>query len=77
MPPRTSFRQRIIDDIRADIASGKLKPGDKLPTYEEFAATYRCSVTPVKEALRILEALGLVEGQQGKGTYVAEQPSPG
>lgn len=75
--PRKSFAQRIIDDIRARIESGDLKPGDQLPSYAELSATYGCSLNPVTRALDTLEALGYVEGHQGKGTFVAERQTPG
>lgn len=74
--PRVFYRQRIIEDIRAGISSGQLKPGDKLPTQAQLAAQYGCSETPVKQALAILEALGLVEGHQGKGTFVTGGRQP-
>lgn len=72
--PRVSFTRRIVRDYRTRIESGDLASGDKLPTLDEIAAAYGCSLTPVKSAIRILEALGLVETQPGKGMYVAGVP---
>lgn len=71
--PRVSYTRRIVRDYRARIESGDLAPGAKLPTLDELAAEYGCSLTPVKGAVRILEAMGLIETQPGKGIYVAEQ----
>lgn len=69
--PETPAYQRIIDDIRAQIASGELKPGDRLPTKSELAASYEVSTQPVEMALRLLQAEGLLLGRQGKAVFVA------
>ncbi|MET8083682.1 winged helix-turn-helix domain-containing protein [Micromonospora sp. NPDC005237] len=70
--PRVSDRQRIAQDIRDKIRSGEYSPGDKLPSLREMTAHYGVSAEPVRSALLILQAEGLIEGHQGKGTYVAE-----
>lgn len=72
--PRVSYTRRIVQDYQALIGSGKLAAGAKLPTLDEIAAEYECSLTPVKGAVRILEAMGLIETQPGKGIYVAGRP---
>jgi GntR family transcriptional regulator len=72
MPNRPADYQRVIDSITAQIQSGELAPGDKLPTYAQLAEQFKISVTTAQLALRILRERGLVEGHQGKGTYVAE-----
>ena len=75
--PRVPYTRRIVQDYRARIESGDLAAGVKLPTLDEIAAEYGCSLTPVKSAIRILEAMGLVETQPGKGMYVAGEPGGG
>jgi GntR family transcriptional regulator len=75
MPTRTPDYVRVIQSITKLIESGQLKPGDKLPTYHELADQYHVSVSTVQTALRVLRDRDLVEGQQGKGTYVAERAS--
>ncbi|GIH12903.1 winged helix-turn-helix domain-containing protein [Rugosimonospora africana] len=72
MPDRTPDYQRVIDGITQLITSGQLKPGDKLPTYAQLADEYKVSVTTTQAALRLLRERGLIEGHQGKGTYVSE-----
>jgi DNA-binding GntR family transcriptional regulator len=62
--------RRIIDDIRFQIESGELKPGDKVPSVSELMVAYRCSDTPVKTALRLLQDAGVLQGHQGRGVYV-------
>ncbi|WP_239061300.1 winged helix-turn-helix domain-containing protein [Salinispora oceanensis] len=63
-----------MDSITAQIRAGELAPGDKLPTYAQLADHFKISVTTAQTALRILRERGLVEGHQGKGTYVSERP---
>ncbi|MGW5671401.1 winged helix-turn-helix domain-containing protein [Micromonospora sp. NPDC003776] len=69
--PRIPDRQRIAQDIRDKISSGEYRPGTKLPSLREMSAHYNVSAEPVRSALLILQAEGLVEGHQGKGVYVA------
>lgn len=64
---------QIVADVRAQIADGRLQPGDQLPTVAEFRAQYQCSTTAVRNAMLVLRADGLVEGRQGKGVYVARR----
>ncbi|MFE9955768.1 winged helix-turn-helix domain-containing protein [Micromonospora sp. NPDC005299] len=68
--PRIPERQRIAQDIRDKISSGEYGPGVKLPSLREMSAHYGVSAEPVRSALLILQAEGLVEGHQGKGVYV-------
>jgi GntR family transcriptional regulator len=63
--------RRIIADIRSQIDSAVLKPGDKLPSIAELMREYECSDTPVKTALGRLEEAGVLVGHQGRGVYVA------
>ncbi|MEV4760888.1 winged helix-turn-helix domain-containing protein [Micromonospora sp. NPDC049559] len=72
--PRISDRQRIAQDIRDRIASGEYGPGAKLPSLRELTARYGVSAEPVRSAILILQAEGLLEGRQGKGVYVTGAP---
>ncbi|MGC4853228.1 GntR family transcriptional regulator [Micromonospora sp. DT4] len=74
MPNRIADYIRVVNTITTQIDEGELAPGDKLPTYAQLAEQYKISVTTAQQALRILRERGLVEGHQGKGTYVAEKP---
>src|SRR5579871_1141095 len=56
--------------IRSFIASNKLRDGERLPTEEQIATALGVSRTAVREGLRSLEALGLIEARQGDGRYV-------
>lgn len=72
----TPAYQRIAEDIRRKIRTGELKPGDKLPTVVELMRQYATSTTAVRNAMLVLRSEGLVEGQQGKGVYVAQHVVP-
>lgn len=62
--------ESIIDQIREEIVSGRLKPGDKLPTERELAEQIGVSRPPVREAIKQLIYGGFLESSQGSGTYV-------
>lgn len=65
------IREMIYDTIRAAIFSGELKPGDRLRE-EELASRMQVSRTPIREALRKLEAEGLIKHLPRKGAVVRE-----
>jgi len=58
--------------VKAMIADGKLKGGDRLPPERDLAEKFVVSRTSVREALRALESLGLVEIRPGEGTFVRQ-----
>jgi len=49
------------------------RPGERLPTYEELAATIPTSVATLGRAMQQLRAAGVVVGVRGEGTWVAER----
>ncbi len=67
---RTRTAQRVVDHIVEGINAGRFKPGDKLPGENTLAADFGVSRPVIREGLRIMEALGLVEVRPGKGCYV-------
>jgi GntR family transcriptional repressor for pyruvate dehydrogenase complex len=62
--------EEIVRQIKAMIAEGRLKSGDQLPPERDLAEKFVVSRTSVREALRALESLGLVEVRPGEGTFV-------
>lgn len=62
----------IESQIRARISAGDLKPGDRLPAERELAAEFSVSRNTLREALRVLEIVGLLELRQGSlgGAFV-------
>jgi DNA-binding FadR family transcriptional regulator len=63
--------EAVLADIRKAIESGVLAVGDKLPSETQLAQQYGVSRPVLREALRGLQALGLVVSHTGKGSYVA------
>lgn len=64
----------IISQIRDAILSGELKPGDKLASEKELMVEFGVSKATMREALRVLEVMGLIEIRKGLGggSFVAE-----
>lgn len=65
-----SVTTEAIEKIKAMILSGELQPGDKLPRENELAERLALSRSSLREAVRALAALNVVETRQGDGTYV-------
>ena len=65
-----------IKEIQNLISTGKFKPGEKLPSQDELAAELGVSRTALREALKQLALMGVVDIEQGKGTFIStSQPS--
>lgn len=65
---------RVAGDLRARIAAGEYKPGDKLPSQNELAARYQVAKMTAYQAITQLREQGLVYARHGSGVYVAEPP---
>ncbi len=68
---------QIVEQMQDRVWSGTLRPGDQLPTVRQLASELRVNFNTVARAYRILDEAGLISTQQGRGTYILEQPSPG
>ncbi len=66
------YRQ-IIEQVKVAIASGKLKTGDQLPTVRRLAVDLSINLNTVIRAYRELELEGVLEMQQGSGTFVSSR----
>ncbi|HRW05038.1 MAG TPA: GntR family transcriptional regulator [Caldilineaceae bacterium] len=64
--------QEIRDRLKRYIIQNKLRPGDKLPTEETLGNRLGVSRSAVREALRSMEALGIIEARQGYGRVVCD-----
>src|SRR6266567_7687425 len=67
-----SLTHELILRLTADITSGRLPPGSRLPTEQEMIAATGVSRTVVREAVAALRAEGLVVTRQGVGAFVPE-----
>jgi GntR family transcriptional repressor for pyruvate dehydrogenase complex len=68
--PRVSLTQAAINQIKDMIVRGDLRPGDKLPVENELAARLGLSRGSLREAVRALAVMRVLEVRQGDGTYV-------
>src|SRR2546427_4692603 len=68
----TRIYEEIVRQVKQMIAEGRLKSGDRLPPERDLAEKFVVSRSSVREALRALESLGLVEIRAGEGTFVRE-----
>src|SRR5512142_74834 len=66
--------EQASEQIRELIANNSWAKGEKLPNEQELSKQLNVSRSSVREALRILEAEGLVEAKRGLGTYVVDTP---
>jgi GntR family transcriptional regulator len=66
------YRQ-LIDQVQAAIAAGLLVPGDQLPTVRQLAVDLEINPNTVMRAYREMEIRGILDTQQGTGTFVAQQ----
>ncbi|MEW5655542.1 GntR family transcriptional regulator [Streptomyces cinereoruber] len=65
-----SLRDTIAADLRRQITTGVLKPGERLPSEPQLATRYKVSTATLRDALALLQAEGLVEKVHGKGNFV-------
>jgi len=70
-PIRTKrLYEEIVEQIKKLLADGKLKPGDKLLAERELADRFQVSRASVREAIRTLEMLGIIDIRPGEGTFI-------
>ncbi|MBY3163818.1 FadR family transcriptional regulator [Rhizobium laguerreae] len=65
----------VASSISREIAQGRLRPGDQLPTEQQLAQTFGVSRNVVREAIARLRSEGRIWSQQGRGAFVADQPN--
>lgn len=62
----------VVDRIREALIRKELRPGDKLPSETELVSTFGVARTSIREAIKMLQAIGILEVRRGDGTYVTE-----
>lgn len=70
--PKGTVTQRAIERIKALIGEGLLEPGQRLPTERDLAAQLGISRSSMREAIRALTVLGVLEARHGSGIYVTQ-----
>jgi GntR family transcriptional repressor for pyruvate dehydrogenase complex len=68
---RTTAADQIIEQLRTQILTGARPLGAKLPPERELSVEFGVSSPTIREALRALSSMGLIEARQGSGAYVA------
>ena len=68
---KVTLTEQIMQQIASQIISGQLKPGEKLPTERAFAEMFEVNRGRIREALRALSLIGLVNIKPGEGSFVS------
>lgn len=72
LEPGLRLYEGAFEAIRDYVIRQKLKPGDPLPSERQIQQQLGISRAPVREALRVLQSVGMIEARQGKGLFVKE-----
>lgn len=68
--------KQVVDKLAAEIGRGRLLPGTRLPTHRQLAADEGLALVTASRVYAELEAMGLVSGETGRGTFVKETAVP-
>jgi GntR family transcriptional repressor for pyruvate dehydrogenase complex len=72
---RPKVVEEIIEAFKQKLIMGELRPGDKLPSETQLMEQLGVGRTALREALKMLSALGVIDVRQGDGTYMLDEPS--
>jgi GntR family transcriptional regulator, transcriptional repressor for pyruvate dehydrogenase complex len=72
----TRSYEQVVQQILERIHAGEFAPGERLPTERELGELFGVSRGVIREAIKVLGAMGLIESRQGSGTYVAANIVP-
>ncbi len=70
----TGAGAQVVEHVRRQIESGRLKPGDRLLPERELAIRMGVSRPSLRSGLRTLQAMGVIRARQGAGTFIADGP---
>jgi GntR family transcriptional regulator, transcriptional repressor for pyruvate dehydrogenase complex len=71
---RRSVAFQLLERIKEALIRGELKPGDYLPSETELTQSLGIGKSSVREAIKMLQAIGIVEVQRGQGTRIRQEP---
>ncbi|PAV30394.1 GntR family transcriptional regulator [Virgibacillus profundi] len=71
MSPKQKVYQAVLQEIRKFIEMNDLKSGDKLPSERGLSENLKAGRSSIREALRAMELLGLIETRHGEGTFLS------
>lgn len=72
---RTPIYAQLDRALRASIASGRLRPGDQLPTVRQLAVELRINANTVARVYAELERSGVIETRRGVGSFISATPA--
>lgn len=72
----TRSYEAVVRQVETAIRSGKIDRGQRLPTERQLSEAFSVSRGVIREAVKVLEAMGLVEARQGSGIYVRNDTIP-
>lgn len=72
---KTRIADQVLEQLKEKIKNGDFPTGSKLPSENELARMFGVSRVPIREAISILSASGLVESIQGGGTFIKKEPT--
>ncbi len=75
MVRRMLLSRQVADELRAMIARGEYKTGERLPPIQIMAQNFQVSLSSMRESLRTLEMAGLLAVKHGRGVYVTDRVS--
>ena len=67
--------QQLVNSVKSAVATGRMRPGDKLPSVRELAKDLVVNPNTVARAFQVLDADGVTYSRRGSGTFIAE-PRP-
>lgn len=71
---RKSVALQLLERIKGALIRGELQPGDYLPSETELTHSLGIGKSSVREAIKMLQAIGIVEVKRGKGTMICREP---
>jgi GntR family transcriptional repressor for pyruvate dehydrogenase complex len=71
---RSSVALQLLERIKSALIRGDLKPGDYLPSETELTQSLGIGKSSVREAIKMLQAIGIVEVKRGQGTVIRREP---
>ena len=72
---KKAISDEIVDQLIDLISRNKLAPGERLPAERDLCRQFGVGRTTLREALRSLATLGIIEGRVGEGTFISEDSS--
>lgn len=73
---RISIADEVVKRLKDQICSGNMEVGEKLPTEGELQKTLGVGRSTIREALRVLQAMGLIEMKSGRGAFIKSVREP-